>query len=106
MILILEDLFDGGIGHTFIATDDALIEFVAYSVSIPVKEHLCCKGKTGILWIETAYLVREFLREHRDHTIRQIDTGPTVTGLFVQGRIPGHVIAHISNVNPQHDLTV
>src|SRR3990172_1054778 len=75
-LLVFKDLFDEGIGHPLIAVDDTLVDLIIDAVSLRVKQHLCCQCEAVFPRVQTADMVRELLREHRDHPVRQVDTRP------------------------------
>ncbi len=73
---------------------------------MPIKHHLGRQCETVFPGVEAADSVGETFRKHGHHLIGKIDTGPPLTGLQIQGRLPWHIVAHIRDVNKEADLTM
>ena len=55
---------------------------------------------------ETAEVVRQFFRQHRQHAIHEVDTVAAPAGFPINGAAGSHIITRVGNVNTQAPTTV
>ena len=72
-VLILQNLLHAGIAHAAVDIDDGLGNHMVNDVSLRIDRHDTAQRKPILSRIQGADTVRELMRQHRYHTIHQID---------------------------------
>ena len=83
-VAVHEYLAHRGVGHAFVAVDDALVDVVPQDLSFRGDIHLAGEGEPVHVRVQAADAVRERLGKHGDGAVRKVHACAALVGLFIK----------------------
>ena len=106
LCLVDEDLVDNVVGQTAVDVDDSRHDLVARDLALRRDLHLAGHREAVDAGVEAADAVAEFLRQHRDDAVDEVDTRAALACLAVERLILTHIPADIGDIDAEEEGTV
>ena len=101
-----EHLVDERVGEPARNVNDARHDLVALYLTVRANLHFARHRETIHALVETAYAVREFLREHRNDTVDEIDARSAPRRLHIERLARANIVTDIRDVDPEEESAV
>ena len=106
LVLIHQNLVYQSIGQPTINMDNYRQDFVIHHLALWTDMHFTGHGESIHTGIQAANAIGKSLRQHRNHSIYQINTGASSLRLYIQRLLFPYIPAHISNIDTKEEAAI
>ncbi len=105
-IAIRQDGIDGGIRHSRVASDDAVVQFVPNDLPLWRYLHQAGLDEPVHMRVEAAQPGRQFRRKHVDGALRKVDRRGALVRFGIQRAALSHVMRDVGDVHAEPEVPV